>query len=124
MDQQLKTHVVLVEVLGLIPSTHVADKNICNSNSRDLTPSVASVDTAHTQYTCTHARKPLLCRKVCRFKTPKSYVLPVSASASPQASASFLLIWKRLLYMGLCEGPHEALCVEDVLTPVRNMYKC
>lgn len=63
MDQQLKTHAVLVEDLGLIPSAHVADKNICNSNSRDLTPSVASVDTAHAQYTCTHARKTLLCRK-------------------------------------------------------------
>lgn len=63
-------------------------------------------------------------QKVCRFKTPKSYALPVSASASPQVSALFLLIWKRLLYMGLHEGPHEALYVEDVLTPVRNMYKC
>lgn len=92
MDQQLKTHVVLVENLGLLPSTHVAAKNICNSDSRGPHTFCGfcgyCTHTVHL-YTCTQNTHM---QKLCRFKTPKSYALPVGGSASPQASASFLLI--------------------------------
>lgn len=83
MDQQLNTHAVLIENLGLIPAPMWQIETSVTLIPGDLTPSVASMDTAHTHtihlYTCTQNTHM---QKVCRFKTPKSYALRVGGSAS------------------------------------------
>lgn len=54
MDQQLKTHAVLIENLGLIPAPMWQIKRSVTLISGDLTPSVASVDTARIHGTLVH----------------------------------------------------------------------
>lgn len=74
MDQQLKTHAILIENLGLIPAPMWQIKRSVTLIPGDLTVSVTSVDTAHTRYTCTYAHKTLICRKYVDLR-PQSHML-------------------------------------------------
>lgn len=77
MDQQLNTHAVLIENLGLIPAPMWQIETSVTLIPGDLTLLwLLWILHTHTQYTCTHAHKTLICRKYVDLR-PQSHMLYV-----------------------------------------------
>lgn len=64
-------------------------------------------------------------QKECSIRTEKSPDLHLGGQVNISPSLSIVPVHRArwLLHLGLCEESQEVIYTEDVLTPVRSMYK-